>query len=451
MVFPVLHGTFGEDGTMQGLLELADLPYVGAGVLASAVSMDKEMMKRVCMERMLPVVDYVVVTRGNSRIRPVCAQAAVPGVREAGEPRVVGGDFQGPQRPGTGGRGGAGRAIRPQDHRGARHRRPRAGVRGAGQRSAAGFPALRDSALARVLRLRRQVPARPGPNARSRPTCLAEKTEELRRLAVECYRAVECEGMARVDFLLEAATGKLYINEINTIPGFTSISMYPKMWEHSGIGFPALIDRLIELALDRDRKQKGHAVHAVECRQAWPAFPLQDGHLRRVAAHARSRRREEVVNGEIRIMPSPLLKHARIIQRLYNRISRQVDEREVEVFIAEFDLIIRRAPLTARVPDLAVFQASTIVERDGRVHSAPQLVAEVRSPANTRRERAEKLADYASLGVAEVWAFSPDDRTVEVLYLENGQYRRQARLTEGVLRPKFFPSVEVPISEIWPK
>jgi D-alanine-D-alanine ligase len=83
-----------------------------------------------------------------------------------------------------------------------------------------------------------------------------EKTEELRRLAVECYRATECEGMARVDFLLETATGKLYINEINTIPGFTSISMYPKMWEHSGLPFPALIDRLIELALERHKRKK---------------------------------------------------------------------------------------------------------------------------------------------------------------------------------------------------
>jgi len=78
----------------------------------------------------------------------------------------------------------------------------------------------------------------------------------VRRLAVECYRAVECEGMARVDFLLEAATGRVYINEINTIPGFTSISMFPKMWEHSGISFSALIDRLIELALDRHQRKK---------------------------------------------------------------------------------------------------------------------------------------------------------------------------------------------------
>ena len=92
----------------------------------------------------------------------------------------------------------------------------------------------------------------------------AEQTEELRRLAVECYRAVECEGMARVDFLLEAATDQLYINEINTIPGFTSISMYPKMWEHSGIGFAALIDRLIELALDRAQAEEGHALHAID-------------------------------------------------------------------------------------------------------------------------------------------------------------------------------------------
>jgi len=81
----------------------------------------------------------------------------------------------------------------------------------------------------------------------------AWQMDELRRLAVECYKAVGCEGMGRVDFLLENTTGKLYINEINTIPGFTSISMYPKMWEHAGLPYPKLLDRLIELALDRHR------------------------------------------------------------------------------------------------------------------------------------------------------------------------------------------------------
>jgi len=159
---------------------------------------------------------------------------------------------------------------------------------------------------------------------------------------------------------------------------------------------------------------------------------------------------EEVVNGEIRIMPSPLLPHARIIQRLNNQISRQVDPREVEIFSSTFDLIISRAPLTARVPDLAVCKVGTIIERDGRMHSAPQLIVEVRSPANTRRERAEKLADYARLGVPEVWAFSPDDRTVEVLYLQDGQFIRYALLAEGVLEPRHFPNVQVDIAAIWP-
>ena len=97
-----------------------------------------------------------------------------------------------------------------------------------------------------------------GPEARVQvPADLsAQHTEELQRLAVECYRAVECEGMARVDFFLEKETGRLYINEINTIPGFTSISMYPKMWEHSGIPFGTLLDQLIELALDRHKRKQ---------------------------------------------------------------------------------------------------------------------------------------------------------------------------------------------------
>jgi D-alanine-D-alanine ligase len=84
----------------------------------------------------------------------------------------------------------------------------------------------------------------------------ADQTREVQRLAVECYQAVDCEGMARVDFLMEASTGKFFINEINTIPGFTSISMYPKMWEASGLPYSKLLDRLIELALDRHREKE---------------------------------------------------------------------------------------------------------------------------------------------------------------------------------------------------
>ena len=256
MVFPVLHGTFGEDGTVQGLLELADLPYVGAGVLASSVSMDKEMMKRVCRERDLPVVEYVTVYREQIDTDAGLRPAAIPGVRQARQPGIVGGDFEGAQRPGAGSGPGAGGAIRPQDHRGARHRRaassnaPCWATRHPWRRCRARSCPPRNSTITKTS----TCWTRPAP--RCPRTCRPRPPRELRRLAVECYRAVECEGMARVDFLLESATGKLYLNEINTIPGFTSISMYPKMWEHSGIGFSALIDRLIELALSRHERKK---------------------------------------------------------------------------------------------------------------------------------------------------------------------------------------------------
>jgi len=159
---------------------------------------------------------------------------------------------------------------------------------------------------------------------------------------------------------------------------------------------------------------------------------------------------EEVVNGEIQITPPPKWNHSEIIDGLGGVIVPQVDRRDVKVKTSQFGLIVRREPLTVREPDLAVFQTSTIVERDGYIHSAPKLIVEVLSPANTRRERAEKLADYASLGVPEVWVVSPEARTVEVLYLEDGQLRRQAVLAEGVLRPKHFPNVQIQISEIWP-
>ena len=161
-------------------------------------------------------------------------------------------------------------------------------------------------------------------------------------------------------------------------------------------------------------------------------------------------RKEEVVNGEIRNMAAPSLAHRRIIDKLAYQIRRQVDENEVDVASSAFDLVIRRQPLSTRQPDLAVFQMSSMIERDGRAHSAPQLIVEVRSPANTHREREEKLADYASLGVSEIWVWNPEDRSVEVLYLEAGQYRRHACLSDGILIPKHFPTVQIQISEIWP-
>jgi D-alanine-D-alanine ligase len=251
----VLHGTFGEDGTVQGLFELADLPYVGAGVLGSAVSMDKEMMKRVCAERLLPVVDYVTVTRQKPDVTEACLRLPFPMfVKPANLGSSVGiskvhhrAELE------------AAVALAAQYDRKVIIERAILGrelecaVLG-NEDPVASLPCeilpsrdfydYDDKYLLDVAKT--QVPADLPP----------EQTEELRRLAVECYRAVECEGMGRVDFLLEAATGKLYINEINTIPGFTSISMYPKMWQHSGVSFSALIDQLIILALQRHTQKK---------------------------------------------------------------------------------------------------------------------------------------------------------------------------------------------------
>ena len=159
---------------------------------------------------------------------------------------------------------------------------------------------------------------------------------------------------------------------------------------------------------------------------------------------------EEVVNGEIRIMPPAEWTHTQVVERLNDAIRALRDPQRVLVITANFGLIIRERPLTSRVPDLAVFEKSTIIEKDGYVHSAPQLAVEVLSPANSRKEREEKLQDYAELGVPEVWVVAPEGRTVEVLYLEDGRLRRSAILAEGTLTPRHFPEVHIEISGIWP-
>jgi Uma2 family endonuclease len=159
---------------------------------------------------------------------------------------------------------------------------------------------------------------------------------------------------------------------------------------------------------------------------------------------------EEVVNGEIRIMPPAKWKHALIVHRLSTALNSQVNPLEVLVLATNFGLIIRQRPLTSRVPDLAVFEISSVVEQDGYIHSAPQLVVEVLSPANTRREREEKLADYASLGVPEVWVISPEGLTVEVLHLEEGRLHTAGVFKTGLLKPLHFPNVQIDIAQIWP-
>ncbi len=255
VVFPVLHGTFGEDGTIQGLLELADLPYVGAGVLASAVSMDKEVMKRVCAERMLPVVDYAVISRDKTDLNGIAGRLSFPMfVKPANLGSSVGiSKVHSCDELEAAVRMAAGYDSKIIVERGITGRELECAVLG-NEAPIASLPCeilpsrefydYEDKYL--LDKAETKVPA----------DLPADKTEELRRLAVECYRAVDCEGMARVDFLLEAATGKLYINELNTIPGFTSISMYPKMWQHSGVSFASLIDRLLALAIERHQRKK---------------------------------------------------------------------------------------------------------------------------------------------------------------------------------------------------
>ncbi len=256
VVFPVLHGTFGEDGTIQGLLELAELPYVGAGVLASSASMDKEVMKRLARERGLPVVDYLVMSSQDvSNVEGVCARFEFPVfVKPANLGSSVGiSKARNCEELKTALELAASFDRKVIVERGIIGREFECSVLGNSDPVAAvpceilpsrDFYDYDDKYL--LEKAGTVIPADLSP----------EQTAELQRLAVECYRAVECEGMARVDFLMESATQKLYINEINTIPGFTSISMYPKMWEYSGLAMPKLIDRLIELALERHAAKK---------------------------------------------------------------------------------------------------------------------------------------------------------------------------------------------------
>jgi len=159
---------------------------------------------------------------------------------------------------------------------------------------------------------------------------------------------------------------------------------------------------------------------------------------------------EEVVNGEIRRMPPNKWNHARIVEQLARQLIARLDPDAIYVVTPVFGLVVRREPLTTRVPDLAVFVAAQMVEQDGYVHSPPDLVVEVLSPANTRTERAEKIRDYESLGVPEVWVLSPEAETLEVLQLREARLATAALLREGRIAPLRFPDAAIDISAVWP-
>jgi D-alanine-D-alanine ligase len=260
VIFPVLHGTFGEDGTVQGLLELAGVAYVGAGVLGSAVGMDKDVMKRLFHERGLPIVPYLAFRRMDIQVslRKVCQTVAKKfrypvfvkpanlgssvGVSKARNRKelekslLAASEFDSKVL--------AEKAIQGREIECAvlGNEEPIASIPGEviPKGEYYDYAAKYRDNTARLV-----VPAALKP----------AQVKRVQDLAVAAFQAVECSGMGRVDFFLEKKTGKILLNEINTIPGFTAISMYPRMWEASGLPYAQLIDRLIELAIKRHREK----------------------------------------------------------------------------------------------------------------------------------------------------------------------------------------------------
>jgi D-alanine-D-alanine ligase len=261
VVFPVLHGTFGEDGTMQGLLELANIPYVGAGVLGSAAGMDKVVAKQLFENAEIPVAPYIFFLSGEySSLRKKIFSA----VRRILQYPV----FVKPANLGS--------SVGISKVHNRQELGPAIELAMEYDRKILieiAVPQAREIELA-VLGNDAPTASVPGEiissnefydydakyvDGKSRAIIPAKLpkpvVKKLQLYAVRGFKAVDCAGMARVDFLVTKKTNKIYLNEINTIPGFTSISMYPKLWEASGLPYPALLDRLIELALERHREK----------------------------------------------------------------------------------------------------------------------------------------------------------------------------------------------------
>jgi D-alanine-D-alanine ligase len=258
VVFPVLHGPYGEDGSMQGFLEMAGAPYVGCGVLASALAMDKVLSKRVFREQGLPIVDYTwfeAADWSDERRREVERTCGYPCfVKPANLGSSVGVSKvhnAGELEPAV--RTAARFDTKIVVERGVPDAReiecsvlgndqPRASVPGevVPSREFYDYAAKYLDGASELL-----IPAPLEP----------DMAEHIRATAIEAFQAAGCSGMARVDFLLSRSSGELFLNELNTIPGFTAISMYPKLWEASGLPIGELVDRLIELALERHARR----------------------------------------------------------------------------------------------------------------------------------------------------------------------------------------------------
>ncbi|HTZ56622.1 MAG TPA: D-alanine--D-alanine ligase family protein [Acidobacteriaceae bacterium] len=272
VVFPVLHGTFGEDGTIQGLFELAGLAYVGSGVLGSATGMDKDVMKRLFTAAGLPITKHSTFLRHDWQrspkkivakleaelkyplfVKPANLGSSV-GISKAHDRKELG--------PAIDVAAGFDRKIVVEQAVGSRGNRSRMGKARELEVAVLG----NDEPIASVVG--EIVPGKEfydyeakylseGSEAIIPAKLTKQQSRQVQEMAIKAFRACDCAGLARVDFLLEAGdAGRLYLNEINTMPGFTSISMYPKLWEASGVKYRELISRLIELALERKAERE---------------------------------------------------------------------------------------------------------------------------------------------------------------------------------------------------
>ena len=266
VVFPVLHGPYGEDGTVQGLLELAGVPFVGAGVVGSAVGMDKAIFKQVMIAAGLPVLPWVLCTRNQWRREPDAVIAAV----ESALPYPV---FTKPANLGSS--VGISKCRNRDELRAGLDEAARfdrrlvveQGIHRARELEVAVLG--NDEPVASVVGEVRphhefynyvaKYMVEPGSEDEAELIIPAElvpgQAETIRELAVRAYKAIDCAGLGRVDLLLDDRTGQIYLNEINTIPGFTTISMYPKLWEATGLSYGELLDRLVDLALERHQEK----------------------------------------------------------------------------------------------------------------------------------------------------------------------------------------------------
>lgn len=257
VILPIIHGTYGEDGTMQGLLELADIPYVGAGVLASSVAMDKVVSKRLFLQAGLPVLPGVSFLRSEWKTEKSDILISIK--KSLKYPIFV-------KPANLGSSVGIGRATTQKGL-----------ITAILEASRYDRKLLAEQGLVKPREIEVSVLGNDSPEAsvpgeiipcnefydydakyideNSKavvPAKLSKSMMEIiKKMAIEAYTTIDCSGMARVDFLIDRKTGKIYLNELNTIPGFTSISMYPKLWEASGVSYSKLIDKLIQLAISK--------------------------------------------------------------------------------------------------------------------------------------------------------------------------------------------------------